>query len=56
VQDLDPVTYSVSIEAPGFKRELVGNVKVDTASVAAINVTLQAGTVETQISVSAEAV
>jgi hypothetical protein len=56
VQDLDPVTYTVLVEAKGFKKELLEGVKVDTASVASVSVTLQAGAVETQITVSAEAV
>src|SRR5579863_1108536 len=31
VQDLEPVVYRIQVEANGFKKELVENVKVDTA-------------------------
>lgn len=53
--DLEPVEYSVEVEAPGFKRSKVERVKVDTASTASIDVVLQPGTVETQVLVTAEA-
>jgi Carboxypeptidase regulatory-like domain len=52
--DLDPVTYTVSVEMKGFKKSVIENVKVDTASTTTVNVTLQAGTVDTQVTVSAE--
>ena len=55
VLPLDPVTYSVAVEAAGFKKTTVDNVKVDTANVATVNVTLQAGVVTTEVTVSAEA-
>src|ERR1044071_9715765 len=32
VQSLDPVTYSVMVEAPGFKKAVLDKLKVDTAS------------------------
>ena len=53
--DLDPVTYRVEVEMKGFKRSVVEDVKVDTASTSTVNVVLQAGTVDTQVTVSAEA-
>ncbi len=56
IQDLEPVTYTILVEAKGFKKEIVVGVKVDTASVASVVMTLQAGSVETQITVSAESV
>jgi hypothetical protein len=37
---LDPVMYSVSVEAEGFKKSVVENVKVDTAVVSTVDVTL----------------
>ncbi len=40
-QSLDPVTYSVLVEARGFKKALVDNIKVDTAAIATANVTLE---------------
>lgn len=54
VPDLDPVTYTVEVELKGFKKSVVENVKVDTASTATVNVILQTGAVDTQVTVSAE--
>jgi hypothetical protein len=53
--DLDPVTYKLQVEMKGFKKSVVENVKVDTASTTTVNVVLQTGAVETQVTVSAEA-
>ncbi len=53
--DLDPVLYKVEVEMQGFKKGVVENVKVDTASTTAVNVTLQTGSVDTQVTVAAEA-
>ena len=55
VVSLDPVTYSVTVEADGFKKATIESIKVDTATVATINVTLQAGLVSTEITVHASA-
>src|SRR5262245_37024196 len=52
---LDPVVYSVTVEAAGFKKTVVNSVKVDTATTANVNVTLQPGGVETVIDVTADA-
>jgi hypothetical protein len=52
---LEPVVYSVAVEAAGFKKAIVNNVKVDTATTATVNVTMEAGAVETVIDVSADA-
>jgi hypothetical protein len=51
---LEPVVYSVAVEAAGFKKALVNNVKVDTATTANVNVTLEAGAVETIVDVTAD--
>src|SRR5262245_53111656 len=51
---LDPVVYSITVEAAGFKKAVVNNVKVDTATTANVNVTLQPGGVETVIDVTAD--
>src|SRR5579863_5266037 len=53
--DLEPVNYSVQVEAAGFKKALVENVKVDTASVAPVNIVLEPGSIDTKITVTAEA-
>src|SRR5438552_14048464 len=54
-QSLDPVTYSVLVEAKGFKKALVDHVKVDTAAIATANVSLETGSVTEQVVVTAEA-
>jgi outer membrane receptor protein involved in Fe transport len=51
---LEPVVYRITVEAPGFKRAIVGNVKVDTASVATVNVVLEPGALETVMDITAE--
>jgi len=51
---LDPVTYSVEVEATGFKRARVETVKVDTASTASVNILLETGSVQEQITVVAD--
>lgn len=54
--NLDPVSYRVSVKMPGFKTTVVEPVKVDTATTATVNVTLELGAAESQvISVTAEA-
>src|SRR3982750_3362840 len=50
---LDPVMYSVSVEATGFKKSVVESIKVDTATVATVNVTLEPGQVASEVTVSA---
>src|SRR4051794_27351869 len=54
VSSLDPVTYSVLIEAKGFKKAVLDKVKVDTASVATANVMLETGSVSEQVVVTAD--
>src|SRR3954468_9439325 len=53
--DLDPVTYKLEVTLKGFKKSVVENVKVDTASTTTVNVVLQTGAVDTQVTVAAEA-
>ncbi|HEV8130639.1 MAG TPA: carboxypeptidase-like regulatory domain-containing protein [Acidobacteriota bacterium] len=52
---LEPATYRITVELPGFKKAMVESVKVDTATTATVDVTLEPGEVETQVTVSAEA-
>ena len=54
VPNLEPVTYTVEVESKGFKKQVIQDVKVDTASNTTLNVMLQAGSVETQVTVTAE--
>lgn len=51
---LEPVIYRITVEAPGFKKTIVNNVKVDTASVATANVALEAGEIANEVTVTAE--
>jgi hypothetical protein len=55
VTSLDPVTYSIKVEAPGFKTATVQSLKVDTATTATANVTMEAGAVGDQVTVVADA-
>jgi hypothetical protein len=43
----------VTVEAAGFKKAVVENIKVDTAAVATVNVTLEPGQVATEVTVTA---
>lgn len=43
---LEPVLYRVTVEAPGFKKALFAQVKVDTTAIATVNVVLEAGAIE----------
>src|SRR5215471_6237473 len=52
--DLDPVMYRVTVEMKGFKKSVVEHVKVDTGGTTTVNVVLQAGAVDTQVTVSAD--
>src|ERR1022692_4676270 len=52
--DLEPVVYRVEVEAAGFSKTVVEDVKVDTSTIATVNVTLKAGSVDTEVTVSAE--
>src|ERR1039457_2984504 len=53
--NLEPVSYQIQVEAPGFKTAILNAVKVDTAATASVNVTLQTGAVDTKITVEASA-
>ena len=55
VQSLEPVTYSVAVEAKGFKKAVIEPIKVDTAGVATANVTLETGNISEQVMITADA-
>ena len=55
VPNIEPVTYRIEVEAPGFKKQVVDPVKIDTASIATVNFKLEPGNVSTEITVSAAA-
>ena len=54
VQSLDPVTYSITVEAQGFKTATIPSLKVDTATNANANVIMEAGAVGEQVTVVAD--
>ena len=54
-QNLDPVSYRVEVSADGFKKSVTDHVKVDTASVVTVNFTLEPGSVQSEVTVTAEA-
>src|SRR5690349_15005373 len=55
VSNLDPVTYRVEVETPGFRKAIYEGVKVDTATTVTRNINLLPGSVATIISVEAQA-
>lgn len=54
VPQLDPVTYRVEVVLAGFRRSVVPQVKVDTATTMTVNVTLELGGLSAEVTVTAE--
>ena len=52
---LDPVLYNVRVEAPNFKKALIERVKVDTASVATVNIVIEVGNIAEEVTIQADA-
>jgi hypothetical protein len=52
-QNLEPVVYTVEVEAQGFEKAKVEQVKVDTASSATVNFQLIPGNVQSEVTVVA---
>lgn len=55
VNSLEPVKYRIVVEMAGFKKAIVESVKVDTASVATANITLETGTVTETVTITSDA-
>ncbi|MGH9407348.1 MAG: carboxypeptidase regulatory-like domain-containing protein [Terriglobia bacterium] len=55
LQNLNPANYHVEIDATGFQKAVVSNVKVDTSSVATANFSLKPGNTVTQVEVTSRA-
>src|SRR5262249_32880608 len=51
---LEPVEYRITVEVSGFKKALLEKVKVDTAVTSTVNVTLEAGELSSEVTVTAE--
>lgn len=56
LQDLEPVAYRIEVEVAGFAKAIVDSIKVDTASQATVNIRLQPGSIDTKVTVEADAV
>ena len=54
VSSLDPVIYSIKVEAQGFKTATVQSLKVDTATTATANVLMEPGAVGDEVTVVAD--
>jgi hypothetical protein len=52
---LNPVEYRITVEAAGFKKAVVDKVKVDTATTATVDVTLEPGEAMAEVTITAEA-
>src|SRR5437899_2234632 len=53
VSSLDPVEYRVLVEAKNFKKSIVQNVKVDTATEKTVNIVLEVGSVAETVNIEA---
>jgi len=53
VTSLDPVLYNVLAEAKNFKKSIVQNVKVDTATVQTVNIVLEVGNFSETVNIEA---
>lgn len=51
LNDLDPVRYRVDVDAPGFSKSVVEEVKVDTATIANRDIVLRPGSTLTEVKV-----
>jgi len=51
---LEPVIYTIVVEAANFKTAIIENIKVDTASVQTVNVILEAGNITEKVTIEAE--
>src|SRR5260370_1615662 len=49
LESLDPVTYRIEVTAPGFKKAVLQDVKVDTATVTSVTLVLHTGTDSTDV-------
>src|SRR6185369_2899054 len=56
VPNLQPGMYSVSIEAPGFKKTLQNDIKIDVGQRRAVDVVLEAGNISETVMVQPDAV
>ena len=55
ISSLDPVKYRIVVEMTGFKKAIIESVKVDTASIASANITLETGAVSETVTITGDA-
>jgi len=53
--DLAPATYTITVDAPGFKTEILNGTTLQVAQKARLDVHLQVGSVDTQVEVTGDA-
>lgn len=51
---LEPVLYDIKVEAKNFKKALVQKVKVDTATTATVNISVEIGAVSEEVTIQAD--
>src|SRR5262249_20336197 len=51
---LEPALYDITVEATNFRKAIVQRVKVDTASVASVNVVVEVGKVAEEVTIQAD--
>src|SRR5436305_3096710 len=51
---LEPALYDIRVEAANFKKALIQKVKVDTASTATVNVSVEIGTVSEEVTITGD--
>jgi hypothetical protein len=51
---LEPVEYRIAVELAGFKKATIDRVKVDTATNVTLNITLETGALQSEVTITAE--
>jgi len=51
---LDPALYNIKVEATNFKKALIEKVKVDTAAVSTVNIIVEVGSVNEEVTIQAD--
>jgi hypothetical protein len=48
--------YRIEVDAPGFRKKLIDNVKVDTATISTEDIRLETGSLASEVTIQADAV
>ena len=54
ITSLEPVEYSVLVEAPNFKKSVIEKIKVDTATALSLNIVLEIGNFSETVNITAD--